>query len=901
MDLKPLNKYVQVRHFRMESLRSIIASMEKGEYLVSIDIQDTYLHIPIAPAHQRFLRIAIDQDHYQFVALPFGLATAPRVFTKVMAATMDVLHSRGIVVVPYLDDLLVKAPTFKDCEINVSITIDTLSRIGWLVNLQKSSPTPSQSLTFLGMLFNTSRGLVLLPKDKALALRLGVRTLLRKPPRSLRFAMRVLGRMGAAIEAVPFAHFCLRPLQLAILKSWAKNPFSLDREFRLTSSTKRSLHWWLKPTSLTKGKSFLTGVDNWEADFLSRQGIDSGEWSLHPEIFRQICHRWGTPDVDLMASHFNAKVSNFMARTHDPRSLGADALVQDWTQFQLLYIFPPLPLISRVARKIKQEGVPTILIAPDWPRCTWYADIVQLIVDAPLASPRPPRSSITRPVLPPELRGSQFDGVALETWVLTQAGLSPDIIGTMIRAQKPASAKIYYRTWKAFFTWCESRGQTPLLFPSQSGHKGLPASKATLARWIKSTIQEDYLLKNSPLPTGYIRGLSTALQNAVYGPDDERINKIRYILQDARFFLIKSNNHENVSLAKAKGVWSTLPVNEKKLNAAFKAARSVILVFSVRESGKFQGFARLSSESHHGGSPIHWVLPAGMNAKMLGGVFKIDWICRRELPFTKSAHLANQWNEHKPVKIGRDGQEIEPDCGTQLCLLFPTDESIDLYQVIHKMRHKRRMHSQPRSRGRPSRREATREVGRRRPEDFDIHNNRKKPRVDYPPEFHQRQGFVKDPRFQEVDRRFTGVRRDVFLNGSYNDYVREFHNMGPPPPWQGMPQYPAMEQPPHHPYYQHHAPPPQAHPQFSGHHPVQHDARYRDKRVHDYDMRVDDFLRRTQAVVSSRRSRPRERERERERERPRDNRRDRGRDRDRDRDRERLRDRDRGDRGRYRR
>lgn len=38
------------------------------------------------------------------------------------------------------------------------------------------------------------------------------------------------------------------------------------------------------------------------------------------------------------------------------------------------------------------------------------------------------------------------------------------------------------------------------------------------------------------------------------------------------------------------------------------------------------GFARLSSESHHGGSPIHWVLPAGMSAKMLGGVFKIDWI-----------------------------------------------------------------------------------------------------------------------------------------------------------------------------------------------------------------------------------------------------------------------------------
>uniref|UniRef100_A0A8B9K4P9 YTH domain-containing family protein n=1 Tax=Astyanax mexicanus TaxID=7994 RepID=A0A8B9K4P9_ASTMX len=379
------------------------------------------------------------------------------------------------------------------------------------------------------------------------------------------------------------------------------------------------------------------------------------------------------------------------------------------------------------------------------------------------------------------------------------------------------------------------------------------------------------------------------LPSSVRAVRKDQTSKLKYILREARFFLIKSNNHENVSLAKAKGVWSTLPVNERKLNAAFRSARSVILIFSVRESGKFQGFARLSSESHHGGSPIHWVLPAGMNAKMLGGVFKIDWICRRELPFTKTAHLSNPWNEHKPVKIGRDGQEIEPECGMQLCMLFPPDESIDLYQVIHKMRHKRRMHSEPRSRGRPPHREpAPRDPGRRRPEEYDMHN-RKRPRIDYPAEFPQRPGQYLSP-----IQRFSGVRRDVFLNGSYNDYMREFHhNIGPPPPWQGMAPYPGMEQPPHHPYYQHHPPPPQTHPPYSGHHPMPHDARFREKRVHDYDMRVDDFLRRTQAVVSGRRSRPRERERQRERDRPRDARRDRERERGRERDRERDRMRDR--------
>ncbi|KAG8010396.1 YTH domain-containing protein 1, partial [Nibea albiflora] len=338
-------------------------------------------------------------------------------------------------------------------------------------------------------------------------------------------------------------------------------------------------------------------------------------------------------------------------------------------------------------------------------------------------------------------------------------------------------------------------------------------------------------------------------------------SKLRYILRDARFFLIKSNNHENVSLAKAKGVWSTLPVNEKKLNAAFRSARSVVLVFSVRESGKFQGFARLASESHHGGSPIHWVLPAGMNAKMLGGVFKIDWLCRRELPFTKTAHLSNPWNEHKPVKIGRDGQEIQPDIGAQLCALFPLDESVDVHQVARRVRHKRRTPSEPRPRGRPPQR--------------------------------------------EPGRRFSSVRRDVFLNGSYNDYMRDYHHsVGPPAPrrilaWSSHPlttppttTTATPRHPPHQAYHHHHHPP-----------LPQHEApppRFRDKQrvpqhraftssPHDYDMRVDDFLRRTQAVVSSRRER--ERQRERERGGPR---RERERERARDRERERERDKERG-------
>ncbi|CAJ0968537.1 unnamed protein product [Ranitomeya imitator] len=217
LDLKLLNKCVRVRHFRMESLRSVISSMEKGEFLASIDIKDAYLHIPIFPPHQRFLRFAVLEDHFQFTALPFGLATAPRVFTKVMAAVMAILHSRGVVMLPYLDDLLIKGPSFQACESSVHITLDSLSRLGWLINLDKSSPVPARRISFLGMILDTSRGLVLLPRSKAQALQQGARTLCHPRPRTIRFAMKILGKMVAAIEAVPFAQLHLRPLQQALL------------------------------------------------------------------------------------------------------------------------------------------------------------------------------------------------------------------------------------------------------------------------------------------------------------------------------------------------------------------------------------------------------------------------------------------------------------------------------------------------------------------------------------------------------------------------------------------------------------------------------------------------------------------------------------------------------------
>ncbi|KAJ3661875.1 hypothetical protein Zmor_006253 [Zophobas morio] len=168
----------------------------------------------------------------------------------------------------------------------------------------------------------------------------------------------------------------------------------------------------------------------------------------------------------------------------------------------------------------------------------------------------------------------------------------------------------------------------------------------------------------------------------VKGKSYDYMTKLNYLFRDARFFVIKSNNAENITLSKAKGVWSTLPQNEANLNKAYRESRNVLLIFSVKESGKFAGFARLHSESRHDVPAISWVLPPGLSAKALGGVFKVDWICRKELPFSNTMHLYNPWNDGKPVKIGRDGQEIEPRVAQELCRLFPEDDGIEVTPIL---------------------------------------------------------------------------------------------------------------------------------------------------------------------------------------------------------------------------
>ena len=65
----------------MPTLRHVWQCIQYGDYSLFIDLQDAYLHIPIVKHYHHFLHFVWHNVPYQWKVLPFGLATAPWVFT----------------------------------------------------------------------------------------------------------------------------------------------------------------------------------------------------------------------------------------------------------------------------------------------------------------------------------------------------------------------------------------------------------------------------------------------------------------------------------------------------------------------------------------------------------------------------------------------------------------------------------------------------------------------------------------------------------------------------------------------------------------------------------------------------------------------------------------------------
>ena len=95
IDLSALYDYVTSSHFHMETPQSVLRSIRPGDWMISLDLQDAYLQVPVSHDSRRYLRFVVGGWTYQFRVLCFGLTTAPQVFMRIMAPVSAILHKYG--------------------------------------------------------------------------------------------------------------------------------------------------------------------------------------------------------------------------------------------------------------------------------------------------------------------------------------------------------------------------------------------------------------------------------------------------------------------------------------------------------------------------------------------------------------------------------------------------------------------------------------------------------------------------------------------------------------------------------------------------------------------------------------------------------------------------------------
>jgi len=117
-------------------------------------------------------RDAVGGAVYVDTALPFGLRSAPKIFTAVADAVEWILRSEGVnFVIHYLDDfLLVGPPNSDECASSLAISLRVFKRLGLPVAVHKLEG-PWWCLSFLGFEVDSNAMEVRLPRSKLLELK----------------------------------------------------------------------------------------------------------------------------------------------------------------------------------------------------------------------------------------------------------------------------------------------------------------------------------------------------------------------------------------------------------------------------------------------------------------------------------------------------------------------------------------------------------------------------------------------------------------------------------------------------------------------------------------------------------------------------------------------------------
>ena len=246
-----------ITYVTLDNIVDQIIELGMGTLMAKVDIKQAYRIIPVHPDDRFLLGVQWQGEVLLDKVLPFGLRSAPIIFTAVADALQWIMVKQGVRNVShYLDDFLTIGPPGSDvCQHNLDGIIMTCELTGTPLEVDKcEGPTPT--ITFLGLELDTINMEIRLPAAKLTRLQSLLKDWEGKRAGKKRDLLSLIGYLHHASKAIRQGRSFLRRL---INLSTAVKP--LDGYIRLNLAARSDIKWWSLYVAQWNGTSMMIWFD----------------------------------------------------------------------------------------------------------------------------------------------------------------------------------------------------------------------------------------------------------------------------------------------------------------------------------------------------------------------------------------------------------------------------------------------------------------------------------------------------------------------------------------------------------------------------------------------------------------------------------------------------------------
>ena len=251
----------------------------RGALLAKVDIKSAYRIVEVHPEDRPLLGMQFDGLTFVDSVLPFGLRSAPKIFTALADALEWVVRRAGVeTLLHYLDDFLIVAhPASEQCSEDLRKLRHVFARLRIPVAMEKLEG-PTTQLTFLGIELDTHRMVLRLPQEKLRELRTLLAQWCTWRYCRTRDLQSLVGKLQHACKVVRPGRTFLRRMFELLKGTRRHQPF-----IRLNAAFRSDLTWWYSFLEHWNGISMLDGSLNKPPDHHlftdASGGLGCGAWA----------------------------------------------------------------------------------------------------------------------------------------------------------------------------------------------------------------------------------------------------------------------------------------------------------------------------------------------------------------------------------------------------------------------------------------------------------------------------------------------------------------------------------------------------------------------------------------------------------------------------------------------